>query len=243
MKENIRRKLLAVIGIILAIALQIIFNTYGKDDNPICEVFADVGTISSCGNINIYAACKTGYMTNEDFERLLEYIAGRADFLREDFIIEKVEKGYKLTGNKNNLKLISSVTTDVDKYYLKIDLEHKGVVGNKLLDIRREYINLCEKQNMEIITNSLVLKGEYPGCLTNTFLEENTRKIYKKMSVYDYSTHMEEGMYITYGFSPRIQESIIVDKERVNINVVYTYDEERNVTNIYMACPLINTDY
>ncbi len=52
-----------------------------------------------------------------------------------------------------------------------------------------------------------------------------------------------DNFYSFYGYSDKIENYIISDNEKINLNLVITYDEENNTTQIIWATPFLNEDF
>ena len=52
-----------------------------------------------------------------------------------------------------------------------------------------------------------------------------------------------ENFYCFYGYTNRIDNYVLTDHERVNLNLVITYNEENDVTQIIWATPFLNEDF
>lgn len=52
-----------------------------------------------------------------------------------------------------------------------------------------------------------------------------------------------ENFYSFYGFSEQIEDFIISEGEKINLNLVITYDEENDVTHVVWATPFLNEDF
>lgn len=50
-------------------------------------------------------------------------------------------------------------------------------------------------------------------------------------------------MYSIYAYSPEIEDYVAIGSEKINVNIVFNYDEENNVTYIHAGSPIINYDY
>ena len=56
-------------------------------------------------------------------------------------------------------------------------------------------------------------------------------------------TILGENFYCIYGFTNSIKEYRTIDGNKINLNLVITYDEEKNITNIVWATPFLNEDF
>ena len=249
MKKEIRKKLLVCLGFAFAICLQIIFNTYAKQEAVICRVFADNNVMETSGELVVTAGMWAGYMTEEDIEGLLKHISGLADIESSHCTIEKKEGKWQLTGSSKDVK----ITVNTGEFnegketiiYMLVESENGEYIGEsaKILELRNNILEFCKEMKMDVLNDSLVLKGCYPGRLSNEFIENNTQEIYKKMGGKIASGKYVDGRYISYGYTRLIGDYIVTQGDKMNLNIVYVYEEEDNQTKMYMATPLINLEY
>ena len=52
-----------------------------------------------------------------------------------------------------------------------------------------------------------------------------------------------ENFYSFYGYTDRIDNYVVADNEKINLNLVITYNEENDVTHIIWATPFLNEDF
>lgn len=50
-------------------------------------------------------------------------------------------------------------------------------------------------------------------------------------------------MYSIYAYTSEIDDYVAIGSEKINVNIVFSYDEENNVTYIHAGSPIINYDY
>ena len=53
----------------------------------------------------------------------------------------------------------------------------------------------------------------------------------------------DDSIYTVYGYCGKIEEYVVFGSTKTNINVAITYDEQNNLTRVYMATPIISTEY
>ncbi len=52
-----------------------------------------------------------------------------------------------------------------------------------------------------------------------------------------------ENFYSFYGYTDKIDNYVVADNEKINLNLVITYDEEKDVTHVIWATPFFNEDF
>ena len=52
-----------------------------------------------------------------------------------------------------------------------------------------------------------------------------------------------ENFYSFYGYTDKIDNYVVADGENVNLNLVITYNEEKDVTHVIWVTPFLNEDF
>jgi len=52
-----------------------------------------------------------------------------------------------------------------------------------------------------------------------------------------------DNFYSFYGYTDKIKNYVVSEGEKINLNLVITYDEEKNATQIIWATPFLNEDF
>ena len=105
------------------------------------------------------------------------------------------------------------------------------------------------KENIEIIRGLLTEKGFTVGNTQDFQASESTQfiKMFDILSNIEYNldTYDINGKNITrvFGYSRNLGNSSIYKGNKVNFNIILTYLEEDNKTNLYLGSPIVNIDY
>ena len=49
--------------------------------------------------------------------------------------------------------------------------------------------------------------------------------------------------YCIYAYTKSLGEYMVIGNNKINVNIVYSYDEENNLTTLHVASPIVNYDY
>lgn len=190
-----------------------------------------------------------------------------------EYIREKTDTGYVAILTKEGadsklvIKLITvekeeSETVISQKQYLSMNLEINNSINsafyyyNNIAKIMKNVIfeNKDNNENIteENINNNLTIsvKGLIQG---NVSIDEQVR-ISEKMlnefgakevfdSINESADESKMKMYSLYGYSKGIEDYVAIGKEKININIVFNYNEENRETIIHIGSPIVNYDY
>lgn len=59
----------------------------------------------------------------------------------------------------------------------------------------------------------------------------------------DFMGNRDEKIYTVYGYSDKTEEYVVFGSTKTNVNVAISYDENSNISKIYMATPIISEKY
>ena len=97
---------------------------------------------------------------------------------------------------------------------------------------------------MDIVADiSLNLVGSIDGELNNTEKNSITDKIMQEMNAEVITGNRSESIYTIYGYSEDIADYVVFGSTKTNVNIAISYDEEEDMTKIYMSTPIINEDF
>lgn len=248
MKIGFRKKLLIMLGVIFAIGVQVILITYSKKDAIVCQAFARSNSLGQNGKLIMDVSTESGYITEKDAKELLAYIAVVAGLSKDDCEYKETKDGVNLTGKNEKVEVTISLRKLSDgeiKVLVVVQSDFEEYIGTKgqIIDVKNNLRDFFIEEEMDVLKEYLVLKGKYLGKVSNEFIEDNTKAICNRMEAVIIDEKMGQGMYMVYAYSDKIRESIDVLGEKSNVNVVYTYDEENNTTDIYIATPVLNEEY
>lgn len=87
------------------------------------------------------------------------------------------------------------------------------------------------------------LRGEIPGALNYYERNRLADSMLEMLDAKVVSESRENELFTIYAYSSLIDEYITCLGKKMNINIVTEYDEEKNMTVLYLSTPLNNLDY
>lgn len=90
---------------------------------------------------------------------------------------------------------------------------------------------------------SLTLCGELEGVLSDDEKHQISNHIINELEGELTIENVDEELFFVYGYSEGIDEYYMLGNKRVNINVAIAYDENENVSKVYVASPIIKEDF
>ena len=250
--RKVRTVAYVVVVLWIAVLSQLFVNHYFTDDSMLVDAFTK--TNSSVLNSNLYMVADMGddYMSEEDEKNLLQYMSSKIG-LTEDCEISQSDDGKMISTKRESdqattiIKLVrNKEKTKKDTYivrrYLILDLTIKNDV-HSILSYKKKAENIADKLNAKTYESQVTFTGTYDGELN---LEEKNTIADQFLKDLQASTVVEQrgnDLYTVYGYTGLISDYVKSEGNRINVNVVFTYNEKKNKTNLYVATPILNQDY
>ena len=127
------------------------------------------------------------------------------------------------------------------KQYVYID-----VILNNSVESAFSYEKIVKDivKNLKIDTTVTVnLKGAVKGRLDISLKDSIANSFINSMNVNVVAENKTDDLYTIYGYTSDIDEYINVSSNKINVNIMMNYDEEKDETNVYVATPISSEDY
>lgn len=252
-KWNLKMKmtLYAIFILSLAAILQLVLNRTFISDSRLMEAFS-VGNVAEAeGNLSCLVSYGKAYLSKEDKKQLLIYLAENLGLhTEEDDWAEENEEGKQTIriektardGNSSLSFISVGKETEKQKYYIHVELQlcHKL---ESLTDYKKLLCRCLEELEVEEYQPLLSFNGEYDGVLSEQEKEEKVQKMMSILKAEIISESSSKDTKNVYGYTEFLEEYLVVNQKRVNVNLVMAYDEARDKTKLYLAAPIYNKDY
>lgn len=212
-------------------------------NNSYREVSADITTYGKYGNMELTDTAK---------EIILEKAAEKIGISNYSITSDLQENGkvttLKQTG-KNGDVLCKFITFEKNADGRAVEYEQYVYVGITLknsVDAAFTYEKIARDimKEMQIDTDVTVnLKGELYGALDDEQKEAFAAQILDKMNAKKQVSRHIDDAYTIYAYDKEIKNFIMVGADKVNVNVCINYDENKDVTTVYLATPLNTEDF
>lgn len=196
-----------------------------------------------------------GYLNGDEYgaeqeEAMLREIAGRLG-LKSECRIDTMEKDgtrtMELSKEMPDARVSFRVVTinpereEVRANYLYIGLDFLQSPESGLY-YKEKLEELAGEYGMESSV-TLTLTGVFEGNLDREARDIVSDQLFDTMEAREQEAHKSEELYTVYAYTENWQEYTMINGKRVNINLAFSYDEERDKTFIYLGSPLILDEY
>lgn len=254
MKKKVRLTLYIVGVLWIAVISQIIVNKAFVSEKRIMDAFIDSDTDIAESKINVAIDYGKTYLTKSDKEDLIAYFAD-AIGLDKDYKVETEKK--KNTTSVSAKKKSKNADTSIEVISVDQKLSGKstgvrqfilvelGVYEkfNSILDYKNKLEKATRKlspQDYQCITK---YAGTYDGQLSKKQRDTKVQELLDKVQARVVDKIDDGSIYTVYAYTGLVEDYVKASGKRININIVVSYDEEEDKTNISLATPLLNDSY
>lgn len=143
---------------------------------------------------------------------------------------------------KYNIKIIQSKTeAEKGKCYVTLYITD-GSTAPQLTDIKSKMAGIFRKYGVTPSINTC-FTGSYEGRLDNTRIDEICAGIFSRTYARKVNGIRDNNLMSVSAYSGSIRESVSVDGKEVNIGFAARYNSYEDRTYIWLATPLITTEY
>ncbi len=164
---------------------------------------------------------------------------------------------YEIPEKENVISLRQYVSVNMSILdSIKSGLYYKNRIGEILNGMTKE---LEQNDTVETYGNDRILSLSIKGNTAGKISTDGQKKIAKEILdglnaevIFEYlpgekskveSNDVAENGYSIYAYTKSLSEYMVIGNSKINVNIVYTYDEEQDITTLHVASPIVNYDY
>ncbi|HAN09423.1 MAG TPA: hypothetical protein DCP90_02285 [Clostridiales bacterium] len=245
------KRISIIVFSIILITILVAFNFYEiEKSNVLLTVFNKYSCETVQGNISTVSKLKSSLLTYDDMKKEIEKVLLELDIKNK----VQVEK------NENDMKLSYVVTRTGDDSETIIKIESKKDENNKIeetyLIINTILYNkidglgivqtLLDKVHKELgldYNMNITVVGRYEGDMEKNKKIQFADKVFKSIKARKIDSFETDNIYSLYGYTSYIKDFIIQEKNKVNVNLAMRYNSYEDKTYLYIATPIITTEY
>lgn len=249
------KKVIAVFAVVLwviAIA-QGIDMLGGEKDAEVIQAFNSMSMMQENSIIQSYGKYNGDYLTVEEQKILLKTMAEALGIVDNYTLKESSDEyGRKVTlfldGAKANTKIefitnekkeTKDHTLEVEQY-LKTELQIDNSIESAFY--YDDTVKMIMERYSKMPQTIIHINGQYQGKLTTEQKDAISMELMEKLKAEVVAEHRED-TYVVYAYTPFIGEYKKVGKDKINLTIAIIYNEEKDITEVLLATPLLNEDF
>lgn len=158
------------------------------------------------------------------------------DILKKTDLLGTTKAGVKVSAMAS---IVGNKSGAGDKY---ITIDASGAEGGTALLLRDKIETVIKAHRQEAVVNSCIT-GTYEGNLQDTQLENICRKILNESEAKKVDSMRQDNIISVSAFSPMIKDKLSINGRNVNLSLAIRYNKQENKTYLWVATPIVNTEY
>lgn len=248
------KKIAVVVALVLWVAAiyQGIEVIGGEKEGEVIEAFHNMSMGKENSTITSYGKYAGDYLTVDEQKVLLITLADGLGIVDNYEIIEENnEYGRELSlfmnGKQADTKL-TFITTESPEgesnvynvsQYLKTEIQIENSLESAFY--YKDMVSLLMERYAREAQTTIHVNGVYSGELSMEQKDVITMELLEQLNAQIVAEHRQD-IYVVYAYTSKIKEYKKVGKDKVNLTIAISYDEQKNTTNIMLATPLLNQD-
>ena len=241
-----KKAILFVCGVLWLMAIFQLVKSITQSDDDIVTAFNNEMYLNTESRVTVYSVFREGKLPEDDKKLALNKMAKSLSINKEiDIESEKNDTGEKLYFciDKDNSSVMVGIeyNEETEKEYLSVDIDIVNSLESGVF-----YRDVVEKMLEDFEVDGVVylyLEGDIGGETDYAQKKKIAKQILGNMSGEFISENNTNDSYILYGYTDKISNFINVNGEKININILVSYNKTAKVTEVYMATPVYNEDF
>lgn len=157
-------------------------------------------------------------------------------------IKDSLESGYYY---KNLIKKTMTNIIAEETKYLDETSKDEVLMANTTDKDKLSSVNSIENTPSEKMDNNIymVIKGKVYGEIDKDEEKRIAKEILDNFQAKEVFTGDDNENVNVYGYGTLFNEYVAIGSEKININVTFSYNEDENITYVYIGSPIVNYDY
>lgn len=232
----------AAIALLLAAAFRVITERAFLAQASIEGAFAVLTPEESAGTVTMtgrYLPPPYGFSE----EKLLTYFAEEIGLMVDGEIRETEFEGRREYSYEKPAAEAHSIVkvvhlTEEDLYYVCAEVTLTGRNASSVAAFQNTVTTAAEEMKLEEITTTLELCGTYEGEIPLGEKDALTDRLLEELYAQPVYENRENANYTVYAYTGAVEEYIVVEKKKINVQIALYYDREADCTEVVLASPI-----
>lgn len=226
---------------------------YQKEESRLLETFDVLASSPVEGCVEFSAPLNKLYLNQKEKQNVLEEIALDLG-LGDGYEIQQERRDnmesvmLKKEGDIGSVHLsITTMNIDIgdgkqrqDQYIYVLYKSNKKM--DTILAYKEKIEKVLRERGLQPIPN-MNFKGQKEGKMSLEKQNQVTDRLFHYLRAKEVDAVKEKELYTVYGYSNLLKDTIAYGGNEINLNLAFSYDEEKDVTMFYLAMPYLRTDY
>jgi len=128
--------------------------------------------------------------------------------------------------------------TEEQAYYLCAEVTLTGKNASGITAFQQVVKKAAEKLELEEITTTIELCGTYNGEIPLGEKDRLTDRLLRELYAQPVYENRENANYTVYAYTGAVEEYIVVEKKKINVQIAVYYDKAADCTEVVLASPI-----
>ena len=243
--------LILFISISIPLLLIVIQLVSEPPERMLIKSFENSGAKTVCSEISFRGKIDGKFKSIDDLKKMVNDISKKmgvdSDILSGDIIsnddMEGIDLNQAIDNNRNiHISAVNSkLKGEMDGSYITVSVVDNSAVAG-LEDTRKSVLGILRKYRIQSKVNSCIT-GSFDGMLDNNRLNVICSIIFKAVEARKVEGMRDDNLISVSAYSPSFRDSVEINGNKVNLNFAVRYNSFENKTYIWLATPVITTEY
>lgn len=245
--SKLRLALIGLIGLWIVVGTKLVTEKLLYREQNLKAAMAVAKPGQTTGTISFVGRLPEPFLTEHDQRELIYYAAKKLELVltsEPTVLDEENQSGFVFRKRARyadtSIKVLSRPQSAGEPaVYLIITLSLWDDNGDGILFYRDKMNEIARELSVQDEQTSLQLTGSFRREMTLTAKNRLTDRILDKLHCQVVCENREDDLFTVYAYTNGLDEYILLDKERINLQVAMYYDEKRDKTVLCVASPVI----
>lgn len=128
--------------------------------------------------------------------------------------------------------------TEAELYYVCAEVTLTGENASSVATFQKNIKETAKAMGLEEITTTLELCGTYDGEIPLAEKDALTDRLLEELYAQPIYENRENTNYTVYAYTGAVEEYIVVEKKKINVQIALYYDRESDCTEVVLASPI-----
>ncbi len=176
-------------------------------------------------------------------EKMLQYFGEQIGLtvdgeIREAVYEGRVEHVYEKTAAEAHSLVKVVFLEEPEAYYVCAEVTLTGDNATEAAAFQKVLYQIAEKTGFKEIETTLELCGEFDGEIPLAKKDEVTDLLLSELYAQPVYENRENANYTVYAYTGAVEDYIVVEKKKINVQVAFYYDRDADRTEVVLASPL-----
>ena len=241
MNKKVMLYFISLVWVAVLLQLVVVFGT--KNDAKVVQAFQTVDSVPLQSIVTATGTYGEYLVAEQTQEKLCQYIAKGLGITSYQTTKQEVDGRQELVFSSSNdtAKTTIILWEQEQKQHITTTVTLDQNVDS-VVAVKERVEKVYRRLKMEPEVN-FYMKGALAGQMQEERMEQIKNQIFQVLETKTVKYQICSDANMFYGFSQRLKDSRKINDKKVNVQLVFTYNEEKQQTELYLGVPVYNEGF